>query len=209
MNKLFRIILILCALILAVSCVGCKEQVKEKEVLQFDGMLASVDEASWMETSDIILKGRVLEKKEPYFTNPDNEVFCEDGSPATNAYVTEYIVAVDELYKGEWSEETISVKTYNRIGLTVEQALYGEDEDYIIESSIPDTEMQLGECIVGLHYFDTATISFCDTPCYEITYGRAGYFLEQEDGTYMNQSDGNQFTIDPQTLPDKIAALDE
>lgn len=209
MNKLFKIISLLCVLIVAFSCAGCKEQVKEKEVLRIDGMLESVDEQWWLQNADIILKGRVLEKKEPYFTNPNNDKFCEDGSPAVNAYVTEYILAVDELYKGEWAQETISVKAYNRMNLTVEQALYGEDDDYIIENCIPDTEMQFGECIVGLSYFDTS-LAFCDIPCYEITFGMAGYFLEQEDGTYINQTGGNnQFSIDPQTLPDKIAALDE
>lgn len=180
---------------------------KEKEILSMEGCWPYVDEQEWLQTSDIIFKGRVLEKKEPYFTNPNEDILCADGSRAINAYVTEYIVAVDELYKGEWTQETISVKAYNRMHLTVEQALYGEDENYIVQNSIPDIEMQFGECILGICYFD-ASLSLADEPCYELTFGMAGYFLEQEDGTYINNpSWSNQFSIDPNTLPEKIAAL--
>ena len=134
---------------------------------------------------------------------------CKDGSNAVNSYVTEYIVAIDELYKGSWESNTIAVKAYNKQFLTVEQALYGEGDNTILIDNTIDTEMQIGECIVGLNYFD-ASEAFADDPCYEITYGMAGYFLEQENGTFANQIGGNNhFSIDPQTLPDKISKLDK
>ncbi len=198
-NKKLPMFLLLCTVLLfALS--ACKTDQKEKDILTISGQKVQADAESWKTTSDIILKGRVIEAKEPYFSNPTNELLLEDGiTPVENAYMFEYVIAIDQLYKGEWSEETITVKIPNRIGLTVDQALYGEDENTIVINEIPDVTLQSGECIIGLCYFDAGT--YGGEPFYEPTYGAAGYFLPQGDGSYLNTATPpNHFSIDPHTL---------
>lgn len=196
MKKMRGICILICMLLMCGMFGGCSEP--EKEVITASGQMARVDKSIFLDQADIILKGEVIEVQQPYFTNPDAEQYGSNGVDPVNAYTTVYTLRVDEVYQGEWTEDTIEVKIYNRIFMTVEQALYGEDENAIVVNDIPDVEMQPGECVVGLSYFDEAT--YGEAPCYNLLFGAAGYFLPEEDGSYINQSsDSNNiftFTLD-------------
>lgn len=200
-RKIFTVLLWLVSIVILLSLSACKDNSsKEKQVLTVSGMKAQVDAEIWKSTSDIILKGKVIEVGESYFTNPEGDKMQSDGvTPVLNAYVTEYIVSVEEVYKGEWSAETITIKAHNRAGLNVEQALYGEDEETVVINEIPDVTMTMGECLIGVCLFTEET--YGNEPFYELAYGAAGYFLPQEDGSYYNTAQGsNHFSIDPTVL---------
>ena len=191
--------------ILALFLSACAPKMEE-EILYVSGQSILVTENRLLQRTDVFLKGEVIEKKADYFSNPDGDKKRADGSVVLNARITEYIVKVDMVYKGEWLEDTISVKTYNDQGLTVDQALYGRDENTVVYSDIAEIELEMGECLLALSWFDAE--AFGGPAGYMVTFDNAGYFVPEEDGLYANLATGrNHLTIDPTTLPDKIAAL--
>ena len=195
-----------CFSLIIITLLGACAPRMEEEIVFISGQTIEITEDLLLNSADIILSGEVIEKKADYFSNPDGDKKQADGSAVMNARITEYIVKVDTVYKGEWSEDTISVKTYNDQGLTVDQALYGRDENTVVYSDIAEIELEMGECLLALSWFDAE--AFGGPAGYMVTFDNAGYFVPEEDGLYANLATGrNHLTIDPTTLPDKIAAL--
>lgn len=203
MKQNIKIISLLLLIVLLLSACASKAG---QDILYISGESILVTEQELLERADIILKGEVVEKKDDYFSNPDGDKKQADGSTVMNARITEYIVKVDRVYKGEWAEQTISLKTYNDQGLTVEQALHGKDENTVVYSDITELELEMGECLLALSWFDAEV--FGGPGSYMVTFDDGGYFLPQEDGLYGNVIKGeSHFTIDIATLPNKIAEL--
>ncbi len=170
---------ILCVVLLV--CTGCGAPVEEEDIV-VDGIKAMVTQEIWLEQADLVMKAQVVERRADYHTDPDGK-----NDAVVSARVTEYVLRVLEVYKGEYAEDTILVKTYNDVFLTKQEAAKAEGE------MLP-VEMQTGECVVGLSRFDAA--DFGEGECYELTYGLAGYFLPTADGVYENQTEGsNHFSI--------------
>lgn len=178
MKKLLCWVVILCLL---VCLAGCGAPVEEEDIV-VGGTKVTVTQEIWMEQADLVMKAQVLERRADYHTDPDGK-----NDAVVSARVTEYVLRVLEVYKGEYTEDTILVKTYNDVFLTEQEAAKAESE-------ILPVEMQTGECVVGLSRFDAA--AFGEGECYELTYGLAGYFLPTADGVYENQTEGsNHFSI--------------
>ncbi len=58
----------------------------------------------------LIFKGTVVEKGASAYTNPDNTRTDRYGYQVENKLVTNYTVRIDELYKGEYEGQTITIK---------------------------------------------------------------------------------------------------
>ena len=175
-------------IVLLLVC-GCASR-EEIQWEESSGCQVSVTEDLLLRSADLILSGELIEEKSPYYSDPEGNKKQEDGSAVLNAKVTEYVVKVDTVYKGKWSEKTVSFKIYS---------------DHELAGGVWTPPK--GKCLLALSLFDAK--AFGDTDGYMVTFDNAGYFVPEEDGLYANLVIGsNHFTIDPTTLPDKIAALE-
>ena len=200
-----RTLCIISILCLVLSGCGCAPK-DDSVSMYISGTEIAVTEDLLLQTADLIVKGKVIEQKEDYFSNPDGKKLQQDGSEVMNARITEYVFKVEQVYKGEWSESTLSFKTYNDQGLSVEQALTGQDENAVVHSEIDELELSMGECILALSWFEAE--AFGGPASYMVTFDDCGYFLPAEDGLYENAVTGNNhLSVYPSTLPEKIEKL--
>lgn len=192
--KRFSVFLLLVILI----CSGCSKPTESssKQAIQISGSKAVLTYEDFINYSEIILLGKVVRITDQYFTAPNGTEVTSDGTLAMNAYVTEYELEITQIYKGEYSKDTILVKTYNGESLTPDQFLYGEDEDAAVISRINDFYLEEGkECLLGLYYFERGYLK--DGECgYNVTYGEQGYFTRGENETFTNALADKPFEIE-------------
>lgn len=157
-----------------------------------------------VETSDLIIRGRVISKDGEAMSNPDN-TRKETNAAILNALITSYTVEIDEIYKGSYRGDTICVKTSYGAGLTPEMIL-GEDKNVAVETD--ENRMGLsteGDCILLLSYIKTD--AEVDTG-YFPTRG-AGYLQPDENGNYSNHDANSPMTVTPESLVATIASVKE
>lgn len=121
MNKNAIFILIIFALL--TGCNGTNENSIDKQnkvVVQSEVTIASYDKNQLVHDSDVIIEGRVIDKK----VTEDFE-----GFPATD-----FIISVDKVYKGD-PEKEVSVRTR---GGETDKMIYHPDEDEIVSFELKE-----------------------------------------------------------------------
>lgn len=175
----------------------------EKGYISIEETFVEIPQEELLKKAEIILKGRVASKDSEFMTNPDGTRTNENGDVVTNCQVATYTVEIDQLYKGDYSADTITVKTANGHGLSPDLILYGEDETHILADELNRFDLEVGkECILLLSAYDE---SLDDLDGYYAVFGNFGYFLPDENGGYTNNTPTNIVTLSPDTLTQDIA----
>lgn len=197
MKRKAPIVLLIFMMLLSVSLCGCRN---EKDLVGEESLYASYEKDDILTACPIILKGIVLEKGRSEMYNPDNSRKSEEGYLISNFEATEFIVEVEEIYKGVYDQKTIAVKTVNGEGLSPELILYGEDETSRLEEPLDRFELTTGEeyilCLSPYRHHEPEFFS--------------GYYVSKEEtfavdslGRYKNNQE--EF-LEPATIKQEIAA---
>lgn len=196
MKYLKRLTVIMLILALSVTLMACQQ--KEKSVLNISMSEAVYSKDELIQTADLILKGKVLSKDQEIMTNPGG---TKNG--IMNEQITTYTIEIDELYKGAYADETISVKTTNGMGLSPDLILYGEDENDVLAEPLERFDLSVGkECVLILRYFD----SDLESRAGYYVYGEdQGYFILDGNGAFKSRKDWVKYSPDLATLPQEIA----
>lgn len=180
-----------------------EEKPKEKDRLEITASKMYYTKEHLIQKAELIFKGKVLKKEKEYMTNPDGTLQQEGWGVIPNAQVAEYTVEIQELYKGEYNEKTITVKTVNGYNLSPDLILYGEDEHVILDTPLERIDFEVGkECILML--VNVANSIGGNEDGYQSLYGRPGYFPLQEDGTYKTVDTDTGYTLSKETLKQEI-----
>lgn len=203
---LFTILLMILTLLMT-SCHNGKEGLYSEGEAVSIGVThtyAALTPEYLVETSDLIIRGRVISKDGEAMSNPDNTRKATNAA-ILNALITSYTVEIDEIYKGDYRGDTICVKTSYGEGLTPEM-IRGESKDIAIENDEVKLALSTeGDCILLLSYIETD--ASVDTG-YFPTRG-AGYLQPDGDGNYSNNDAHNPVTVTPENLVATIASVKE
>lgn len=198
-------------LMIALLLTGCNQttlssnetEESGKQYMEISYSKASFTKEELLEMSDIIIKGKVLKVQNQFMTNPNKTRTDENGDVIDNEQITEYIVEIEQLFKGDYQESTICVKTANGRGLSPDLILYGEDENYILSSEIDRLDLEIGKnCLLFLRSIKDGCQ---ERHGYYPTMGAPGYFLQDEKGDFSNQKAANIIFLSPDTLAQDIA----
>lgn len=163
-----------------------------KEYISVSQTKASYTNEALLERAELILRGTVVEKSKEWMRNPDGTRTDEQGNSVVNAQIAEYKVEIAEVYRGELSEDNITVKLENGYGLSSDLILYGEDDKYKLMSELTMDELKIGEeAVFFLEYFDEP---YDEEDGYYISVCPLGYLSLNEDGTCSN-NDGNSYSL--------------
>ncbi len=206
-STLLFVVMLVVSVLLMTSCYRKQEELfSEGEAVSIGvtHTYAALTPEYLVETSDLIIRGRVISKDGAAMSNPDNTRKATDAA-ILNALITSYTVEIDEIYKGNYREDTICVKTSYGAGLTPEMIL-GESKDVAIENDEAKLSLSTeGDCILLLSYIETD--AEVDTG-YFPTRG-AGYLQPDGNGNYSNNDAHNPMTVTPESLAATIASVKE
>lgn len=114
-----------------------KEETKtEKKYLSIDSTKAQLSKEELLDKGQLVVKVRILSKAAEEMANPDGKAVDSTGAAIDNRLVTSYTAEVLEVYKGNYTQHTIVVKTAEGRGLSPDLILYGEDEKYILATPL-------------------------------------------------------------------------
>ena len=99
-----RIFLIVFAVLLCFLMAGCTS------ATSVDASYPSFTKQDLYRERPLILEGTVLEKGDSAYTNPDHKRKDKWGYQVENKLVTNYTVRIDEIFKGEYEGQTITIK---------------------------------------------------------------------------------------------------
>lgn len=92
------------------------------------------------------------------------------------------------------------------MGLSADQFLYGEDENGIVISTIPDFYLEVGkEYVLGLYYFENGYLGV-EEDGYRVLYSQQGCFVRNDEGVFVNEGALQPFTVDLEQLAADCAA---
>lgn len=197
MKKSRAVILFIIIVLLTFSATGCR---LFKKGMTIDNIYPYYSKETLLKESELILKGTVVEQGESAMTNPDGTLRSEEGYEIGNCMVTDYTVRIEELYKGTFEEETITVKVATGHGLSPDLILYGEDKTTYLKDPVDIYELETGKTYV-----------FALLPYEEHTDSRfSGYytfdqstFAPTEEGVFKNSNDS---ILNTATVTQEIAA---
>ena len=197
MKKSRAVILFIIIVLLTFSATGCR---MFKKGVTIDNVYPYYSKETLLKESELILKGTVMEQGESAMTNPDGTLRSEEGYEIGNCMVTDYTIRIEDLYKGNFEEETITVKVANGHGLSPDLILYGEDKTTYLKEPIDIYELETGKTYV-----------FTLLPFVEHTDNRfSGYYTSNqstfaltEEGAFKNSNDS---TLNTATVTQEIAA---
>lgn len=170
---------------------------QEKNVITVSSSKARISQEDLTSGADLILYGRIKSKKSELMLNPDGKKTDASGQPIANEQITAYELEIHELYKGEYADTTITVKTSNGRNLSPDLILYGEDEKNVLSEPLDRFDLTVGEdCILYLTYVED---ELTEKTGYYIFRGKAGYFYKSADGVYQNDG-ALPLTVTPQQL---------
>ena len=177
----------------------------EKSVLETSGVKAAYQKSDVIKAAELIVRGKILSKNSEEMTNPDGTRKDENGNAYENCLVTDYTVEVYDVYKGEWSEQTVHVKTFTGYGLSPDLILYGEDDKTVLADPVDRLELEVGgECILCLTQIENV---FPDRSGYRVQYGNHGYLKADGNGNYQNSGVGKPFSLSADTAAQEIADI--
>lgn len=183
-----------------------ESQQTEKSYLSIEQSTAIIDKETLLQTGELIIQGYVTEKKSEIMTNPDQTRMDSGKNIIPNEQITEYAVQVTKVYKGDYKQDTITVKTSNGYGLSPDLILSGEDETTILAHPLERLDLQIGkECILILTYVQEGTPEKIG---YYPRYGKQGYFVLSGDGKFTNDSPKENVTLQPATLTNELSTLE-
>ncbi len=143
------------ALILSLILTSCAAT--QKSVVEVSESYADFTTEQLIDEADLIVKGRVASMDEGMMTNPENDrnLKDDDGRGYANEQIHTYVFEIDTVYKGEYTADTIEIKTSNGYALSPDLILYGEDESSILSGELDRFDLEVGsECILTLKYMD-------------------------------------------------------
>ena len=195
MKNLKRFLVLMLVLMLILSLSSCK---KEKSYLDICIDSESLYKSELIDRAELIVRGRVLSKNYEEMSNPDGTKTDSSGVAVSNAQYAEYTVEIYDVYKGEYTGDTVNVMTENGRDLSPDLILYGEDDDLILGSPLKRIDLDVGkECILLLVYVDKHVADY--SGYYPYAKG-LGYYPLGEDGKYValeeNSYDDYSFTLD-------------
>ena len=172
---------------------------QEKNVITVSGSKALISQEDLTSGADLILRGRVKSKTGELMLNPDGKKTDASGQVIPNEQITSYELEIYELYKGEYAETTMVVKTSNGRNLSPELILYGEDENNVLSQPLSRFDLTVGQdCIL---YLTKVESELAEKAGYYPFRGKAGYFPKSDDGVYQNKG-ALPLTNTPQQLAD-------
>lgn len=212
MKRIKLSLIVLLLLMLGLNMTSCRRHLEDAPLDQNNEVVevlvtetkAQVSPSYLIEQSNLIIRGRILQKNGEVMSNPDNTLVNKEGVLIGNALITDYTVAIDQVYKGDFDGETIQVKTNYGDGLSPEMILNGEGNGVVLGNTPKKVELSTeGDCILLLTYIDTG---------YEESSGyfpimMLGYLTPDGNGAYTNHDSDNPVTVSPDTLASEIAAL--
>ena len=143
--------------------------------------------------TDAVIHGKVLEKSNEFYTNENGDKTNKKGYPIRNTWVTEYQVEIYEVYKGEITEDIITVRTFNDLAPRDIPADEADDSFYF---GIGD------ECVIGLYYSLDQAGYYAGKDWVSI-YAERSYFLPGEnEGGFVSPYG---LTVNLATLAEDIA----
>lgn len=86
---------------------GCSSVSDDHEV---DASYPSFTKEDLYRERSLIFKGTVLEQEDSAYTNPNHKRKDQWGYQVENKLVTNYTVRIDEIFKGEYEGQTITIK---------------------------------------------------------------------------------------------------
>ncbi len=161
------------------------------------------DAGKVLQDASLIVKGRVQKLNRSYYTDP------EGNGTLTNSYVKEYTVAVNEVLKGDYGEETLALRAYDLHGGIIQHEYYQKE---IEEGQYPLFTLEEGAeyifCLAPIS--EKEAKSYGDDPNgYQLTADNNGNaacdylyracFKRDENGLYRNTADG-LIILNPETL---------
>lgn len=185
------------------SFASCKKEVGS--VVDVSASYAAINNADRIIASDLILRGKPVKINSQFMTDPDNTL---DG--IMNCRITEYTFLIDEVYKGEYTQSEITVRTTFGYGLTPEQILnYGTKDSNVSVSGMSKYSLELDkECIICVSYIENLYLNYDGFSGYYLMFGEAGYYLyDEESGEY--QSKGvNKSVFTQDTIKQEIESVE-
>lgn len=171
-----------------------------KNILEFDREIVEVEYDYLLYDSDTIVKGEITEDLGGKYTNPDGTI-----PELANAWETEYVLKVDEVYKGDVSEgDEIHVAKWNKIGWPVDA-----EKNYVIEDDLEEYYLRKGQSgVFMLEYIE-------NEGKYYIMYGKDSVFELKDTGTAAMNEESNEVYAAPRfemtldKLPEDIKNADE
>ena len=176
---------------------------QEKAKLFISNTRIPYTEEEMIRRSDLIVKGIVLQNHGYVMTNPDNTRRNAAGEYSTNGQVTEYTVQVEQVYKGEYNQNTIRVKTMNGKSLSPDLILYGEDENTILAEPLERIDLIVGDEYILL--IKNITTAVFDEENGFFPTASAGY-LYYHNGNFKNDSLSSPVSISAANAAEEIAA---
>ncbi|MBQ6823458.1 MAG: hypothetical protein IJP27_02285 [Clostridia bacterium] len=180
-----------------------------KMVLSSTSSYPRIEKNDVLRDAEIILLGTVTETDGGVMTNPDLTLKDEKGQILSNMQLTTYTIEIDELYKGDYTDETIKLYVTNGYGLSPELILYGEDETTIWADWEQEVlRLEVGTpAIFALKYHEKSDLAPAG---YYLETKKTGYLPRNEKGEYQTVHWPTPITLDPATMKDDItAALSE
>lgn len=158
----------------------------------------------------LIFKGKILEQGSSAMTNPDNTRMDQYGYQIENSLVTKYTVQIEDLYKGEYLDETIELNVSNGGGLSPDLILYGEDKNCHLKEPLVMFTLEIGKSYI----FTLGDPIDAETEELKQFWGYyanpRNTFSIQEDGIYKNSwGDGINTTTVKQEIAAALAANPE
>ncbi len=144
-------------IILALVLSSCANKVNSKSTLEISNSYPTYTPEQIIDRADLIVKGKITSIDEGIMVNPENNKSLKDdtGRIVANEQIHTYVFEIDTVYKGNYAEDTIQVKTSNGYALSPDLILYGEDETTILESPLVRFDLEVGsDCILALKYSD-------------------------------------------------------
>lgn len=156
MKKYFRFCL-LTAIALSLLLSSCTFTPFQKDSVDVFITVPQYTTEQLINEADLIVKGRVASVDEGVMVNPKNDKTLKDdeGRGVANEQIHTYVFEIDAVYKGDYSAETVEIKTSNGYALSPDLILYGEDETTILSTSLERFDLEVGsECILTLRFLD-------------------------------------------------------
>ena len=191
-NVLIAILICLC-----LSLCGCAKDTEGRVETSSSGTLPEQTTLDMIYGfSDAVVHGKVLEKSKEFYTNENGDKNNEKGFPIRNTWVTEYQVEIYGVYKGEISEDIITVRTFNHQAPRDTPADEVDDSFYF---GIGD------ECVIGL-YYSLDQVGYHAGKGWVSIYAERSYFLPGEnEGEFVSPYG---LTVNLATLTEDIAAIE-
>ncbi len=175
-----RLFLITFAVLLCFLMAGCNSALGDEDV---DASYPSFTKEDLYRERSLIFKGTVLEKGDSAYTNPNHKRKDQWGYQVENELVTNYTVRIDEIFKGEYEGQTITIKVSS---YKDDPFLLEVGTTYIFPLGDPiDAESEELEQFWGYYQ------------------GNQSLFHPQSDGTYRNITGE---ILHPSTIKQEIAA---